>query len=128
VEHADALGRGTQRGALGLGQRSQRLVELLLADVERRHAGGPARYPIEAVRVLEHRGVAALLHIGEDCRDSGFDRVVGLGLERQQRAQALLEVGRGGIEFADLDCHELSLVVSKTPVRTPRESVAGARA
>ena len=63
------------------------------ADLERRHRGRVDA--VEAARVLEHRGVAARAHVGEDRVDAGLDRAIGLGRIGEQRRQRGVEAVRG---------------------------------
>ena len=68
--------------------------------------GAAVRDAVELVRVLQHGSVTAMLHVRQDLRDAGLDGVVGFGLEGQQGVERLLEVGCGGVELADLYCHD----------------------
>jgi hypothetical protein len=76
-----------------------------------------ASHAVEAVGVFQHRGVAAGLDVKQDLRHGGLDRIVGRGLEGQQRMQLLLEAVVGGVEFADLYCHGSFSLVFLRPVR-----------
>jgi hypothetical protein len=62
-------------------------VERGLQRVLRQFERGDAvrAQPVEAVRVFEHRGVAARFHVGEDLRDRLLDRFVLARLEGEQR-------------------------------------------
>ena len=94
VVAAHALGSGLQRVALGLRNGVERGLEVGLGQLQRRHVGG--REAIEAGGVLQHRRIAALLHIGQDVGHALLDGRIGVGRPMQTGCKISLKSGRSG--------------------------------
>ncbi|MNL58622.1 hypothetical protein D3C87_1822720 [compost metagenome] len=74
---AHTLGSGLQGIALGLRNGVERGLEVRLRQFQRRHVGG--REAVETGGVLQHGGVATLLHIGQDVGHALLYGRVGVG-------------------------------------------------
>ncbi|MNV98924.1 hypothetical protein D3C71_1942350 [compost metagenome] len=88
---AHALGGRLQRFALDIGQAVKRGLELGRRQLQRRQAvRGQA---VEALRVFEHGGIAALLHIGQDVGHALLDRCIGIGRPMQAGLEGSFKIG-----------------------------------
>jgi hypothetical protein len=82
---AHARGGSAAGLALGLGNGVVGGLEFGLRQLQRRHVG--SRKAVEAGGVLQHGGVAALLHIGQDVGHALFDGGVLLRRPVQARCE-----------------------------------------
>ena len=62
---------------------------------------------VQTCRVLQHRRVAALAHVGQDGGDAALDLGVGLGRPVQHAPELGLEAGVAGVEPAQGNVHGL---------------------
>ena len=90
--------RPRQCVALISGERRERLHHRGLRHFERRHR--PRDNAIEALRVLEHRRVAARAHVLDDRGDRGIDVRILRGFERDERVERRRETGFRRVETA----------------------------
>ena len=74
-----------QGRALSRGQAVKGRFEFGLRQLQRLHAGG--RQAVKALRVVKHRGIATLLHVGQDGSHALFDGSVRLGRPMQPRLE-----------------------------------------
>ena len=85
---------GADLGVTGLDVLLEGGAQFVGPEFQRRHAGHVE--PVEARRVLEHRRVAALLHVGQDPGHHRLDRRVRFRGPMQTRLEGGFEIGRGG--------------------------------
>ena len=120
VVRADAPRRVHQRLALRLSEPGERGLHLGAADLQRGHPLVPARG--RSAGVLQHRGVAAPPHVGQDL---GHDPLDALVLRRSRTpaaaAELRLEIGAAGIEQIKLQHPPLPVL----PRRRTRPAWAG---
>mmetsp|Transcript_29288 Transcript_29288/g.53048 ORF Transcript_29288/g.53048 Transcript_29288/m.53048 type:complete len:339 (-) Transcript_29288:252-1268(-) len=91
--------RRLQRVALHGRDGRQRGLQFGRGDFQRGHAGGVQ--PVEALGVVQHGGITAGPHIGQDLGDAALYGGVGLGRPMAQALELGVEVGGGGRELAD---------------------------
>ncbi len=101
-----AVGRLLQRMATRVRQTGERRLQFCLRHLQRGHAAGIQA--VEPVRVFEHGGVAARLHVSENGRGRAVDRLVFGGFEREHGHQLRIELGIGAVKLADLYGHGLT--------------------
>ena len=94
VVAAHARGRVLQSGFLRGGKALKRGFQLGLGQLQSGHAVG--LQPIETRGVLEHRGVTAPLHIGQDVSHALLDGGVGVGRPMQTLLKLGFKIGLGG--------------------------------
>jgi len=110
VVAAHPLGRGLQGIALGGGNGVERRLEIGLREFQRRH--GLCRQAVEAGRVVEHGGIAARLHIGQDVGHALLDGCIRVGGPMQAIAEGGFEIGAVGAQAYGLGLHGFRVSVA----------------
>src|SRR3954468_21688536 len=100
VKGADALMRGLQRFQLLPGHAAGSLAPLFLRNLELRE--GASAYAVKTLRILEHRGVAAGAHFGDDLAHRSLDPAVLRRLIAREGLERGIEAGGPGRKPAQL--------------------------
>ena len=98
---AHPVGGGLQGVALGWGDGLEGVLQLGTGQLQRGDA--LSHHAVKARGVVQHGGIAAHAHVGQDVGHPLLDGVVGLGRPVQHAAKLGFEIGVGGAELADVD-------------------------
>src|SRR5690606_35913431 len=98
---ADAVGGGAQRLRLVGWDGSETLLQAVLTDRQRIHAGGSQA--VERIGPVQYCRIAALLDVVENFLDAGGNAAVRQGLPGKRGTQPVLKISCSGIQafYAD---------------------------